>query len=424
MQRAWRHLPATVPLIAVLAMVVLFHLAPPIYRGLLELWMVQFHSPPFLDAGGVASALECERLGIDTYIENPCDPLERQLVYPPIWKLGAMLPVTYAGWTTGVAIVFIVAFLASLWLLAQPRSLAHALILTLAAISPPVGWAVNSGNNELLLFAIVAIGTWVWCHGDRARLFAYGTFALAGVLKYFPAAVLLLALKEEPSKLLWIAFAAVGIAVGTTLVWLDEWPAALANVWNISAFTYTYGTENAAALFSTLGLFDRAQADVFKWLFSALVILAGWRYSKRKEGAEALQFLETRELAFLLSGALLITASYLVTQNVAYRLIYLLMVLPALLVVASRSTSSLLCSLPYLAILAMFIFPIRRHLAELGEPGSTWWTLVTTLGIYVREAAWLFLASGLLALILCWARGTTTFQVMVRTLPPALAKQL
>jgi hypothetical protein len=171
-------------------------------------------------------------------------------------------------------------------------------------------------------------------------------------------------------------------------------------------------------------LFDRAQADVFKWLFSALVILAGWRYSKRKEGAEALQFLETTELAFLLSGALLITASYLVTQNVAYRLIYLLMVLPALLVVASKSTSSLLRSLPYLAILAMFIFPIRRHLAELGEPGSTWWTLATTLGVYVREAAWLFLASGLLALVLCWARSTTTFQAMVRTLPPALAKLL
>ena len=405
-------------------MVVLFHFAPPTYRELLQLWMVQFHSPPFLDAGGIASAIECERLGFDTYLENPCDPLERQLVYPPIWKLLQVFPVTYAGWTGGLAVVFIGVFLASLWLLVEPRSPAHALVLALAAISPPIGWAVNSGNNELLLFAIVAIGTWLWCCGDRARLFAYGAFALAGVLKYFPASVFLLALKEEPRKLLWIASAAVGIAMGSATFWLDEWPAALANVWNISAFTYTYGAENAAALFSTPGLFEREQADVFKWLFSALVILSGWRYSKREECAEALEYLETRELAFLLSGALLITASYLVTQNVAYRLIYLLMALPAMLIIANKSTSSLLRSLPYLAILAMFIFPIRRHLAELGEPGSTWWTLVTTLGVYVREATWLFLASGLLALILCWARSTPTFQAMVRPLSPALAKQL
>ena len=101
LQQFWRHWPALAPLIAVAILALLFLTAPQVYHAVLEAWLVQYHAPPFLDAGGITSAIECERRGFDTYLENPCDPLERPLVYPPIWKLGSLFPITYVGWTYG-----------------------------------------------------------------------------------------------------------------------------------------------------------------------------------------------------------------------------------------------------------------------------------------------------------------------------------
>ena len=145
---------------------------------------------------------------------------------------------------------------------------------------------------------------------------------------------------------------------------------------------------------------------------------------EREECAEALALLAQKEIAFLLAGALLLVSSYLVTQNVAYRLIYMLMVLPALLVIAGHSNALLLRVLPAIAVFLMFVFPIRRHIADFGEVGSNWWVVATMLGVYAREVAWLFLASGLAALCVCWLRQSNMFEVMQRALPAQFANRL
>ena len=424
LQHFWRNWPALTPLMAMAALVLLFLYASHSYHVVLETWLVQFHTPPFLDAGGITSAIECERKGLDTYLENPCDPLARPLVYPPIWKLGSLFPITYVGWTYGLAFAFIGLFLASLWFLPKPHSRGSALILRFAAISPPIGWALNGGNNELLLFALITLAVLLWSRGGRSGLAAYALIILAGALKYFPAMVMALAMRETPRRFVTVLIASVTIALTVWLVWRDEWPQAIANVWNISAFTYTYGTENISAVIGILGGFERDLTDKFKWLFSAVVLFAAWRYSKREVCAEALVLLAQKEVAFLLAGALLLVSSYLITQNVAYRLVYMLMVLPALLVIAGHSNALLLRALPTLSLFLMFVFPIRRHIAELGEVGSIWWVVATMLSVYAREVAWLFLASGLAALCICWLRQSQMFEEMQRSLPARFANRL
>src|SRR5262249_20373466 len=42
---------------------------------------------PFLDIHAILSAGECQRLGLDVYLSNPCDALGRAHVYSPLWLL-------------------------------------------------------------------------------------------------------------------------------------------------------------------------------------------------------------------------------------------------------------------------------------------------------------------------------------------------
>src|SRR4029450_13666521 len=45
----------------------------------------------FYDARNVAAAADCRRLGHDPLVDNPCDPTDRPMIYPPLWLLPLLL---------------------------------------------------------------------------------------------------------------------------------------------------------------------------------------------------------------------------------------------------------------------------------------------------------------------------------------------
>lgn len=151
---------------------------------------------PFLDAHGVLSAVQCHRLGVDVFAENPCDILGRPLNYSPLWLLLAALPVTTA-WTVTTGLALLALFLASLLLLPAGRSWWQVAIITLATISGSVAFALERGNVDLIIFVLTAVVArlvplrlWLRCVG-------YAIAVLAALLKFYPAVLLLTAVRER-----------------------------------------------------------------------------------------------------------------------------------------------------------------------------------------------------------------------------------
>src|SRR5260370_12516582 len=55
------------------------------YWDVLQLLGIPSWTFPFLDTHALLAAVECQRQGINVYLENPCDFLARQHVYSPLW---------------------------------------------------------------------------------------------------------------------------------------------------------------------------------------------------------------------------------------------------------------------------------------------------------------------------------------------------
>jgi len=71
---------------------------------------------PFLDWEYIGAGIKCWSEGINVYITNPCDVLNRTHRYSPLWLRAVFIP-TYRAWTMPIGIGIILAFLLSLfWL--------------------------------------------------------------------------------------------------------------------------------------------------------------------------------------------------------------------------------------------------------------------------------------------------------------------
>ena len=93
---------------------------PHLYKIVLLGWGVHPYDFPFLDTHAVLAAIECQRLGFDVYIEDPCDVFHRLHVYSPLFLEAKSLPVTTA-WTPWVGVPLAFLYIVSVASLPAPR---------------------------------------------------------------------------------------------------------------------------------------------------------------------------------------------------------------------------------------------------------------------------------------------------------------
>src|SRR5215467_13068181 len=89
---ALRFTASVVGLAATIALALVYELAPERYYPVLQFFGVSPFPDPFLDFQAVLSAVDCWQRGIDVYVNNPCDVLNRPFKYSPLWLRFAFLP--------------------------------------------------------------------------------------------------------------------------------------------------------------------------------------------------------------------------------------------------------------------------------------------------------------------------------------------
>ena len=153
-----------------------------LYFGWLKGWSLFFvHtlSKPFGDMRTIQGAIISMNLGLDPYIENPGDPWNRTVNYPPVWiYLGKMFALDAETNLIAFVLTFETFFLCCIgYFIFRFPSWTIALV----AVSGAILMGIERGNNDLLIFSIIFLA--LMSQGTLSRAFF---ILIASVLKLYP----------------------------------------------------------------------------------------------------------------------------------------------------------------------------------------------------------------------------------------------
>lgn len=381
--------------------------------AVLRLWGV--HPPvtdSFLDLRYIFADAECWRKGIDVYLSDPCDPLGRLLGYSPLWLRLAFLP--SQAWTPVFGAIIDVLFLMSLAAFPPPQRRGEFLISLAATLSPPVAFALQRANVDVIIFMMVLAAAGLWIGSLRQRALSYAIISLAGLLKFYPLVLLALAVRER-IKIATAIFVAGGFLLfGFAAYFYRELIEMSHNIPTGSYFVGDmFGAKNFPdGLVLGHGYAPNSWLGALPWLallalFAAQVFIAARWLDLRRE----LAGIGALDRALLLSGSAIICGCFFAGQNAGYRGIFLLLTVPGWLALWRQSTARRVqhfakwaCFLTLFLLWQGVLTWNENFLAALqvwfgpGLGSALWSGLWAT-----RELAW-WLAAGILAsVVMCYA---------------------
>jgi hypothetical protein len=357
----------------------------------------------FGDLFAILQAGSCWRLGVNVYLPNACMDGGSYNYAPPL------LPVL--GWMGGTAatmpaaIILALALLAAAALLPAACSRAEIAFRAAALCSSAVQIAFASANIDAVMFILAICG--ILLLTGRFWTAGYALFLALAALKFYPAALFALVLREPARRvaafmillvLAGAAYLVAGFGHGTAT--------ALARVPQWLPFLSVFGARDLAfglVLFHATPSLSPSGAQILTALsapgagvvillgtklLSLAAVLAGWFTAPRR--AVWVEGLADAPARFLLAGAALIVLCFFAAQNVDYRGLFLLFLLPAFW---GRSAACFVTR-------ALLWEAALLHLARaLGAPPA-----VQLLLFLAREAGWWWLVIQLIAILVCFAR--------------------
>jgi len=410
------------------AFAALYVYAPHLYTEILAgLGLAPFHYP-FLDGQYALAGAKCWHVGIDVYVNDPCDVLDRAHGYSPLWL---RLPVIPMSMTIPLGIGLTVIFILSLAVVAPVRRGREFGLGLLAAASPMVLFALERANLDLVVFLLVVTAGLAWPRLSGSwRLLAYGPPLLAGLLKYYPMTLLCLPLRERPRAFLVATAASLGAVAVFLAAFHGEVLASLHNIPGGGYTTGMFGANNPAGAYFAdnfgapilLGGITQLIASVtavpaaaapglllisIVGTMALLTVVPALRIARAPATRASIAQLSPRQSFFLASGAALIAGCFFAGQSLNYRGVHLLLVLPAFLALSEREADQLDRSRFWRAsVVIVFLM--------WGDCLRTWVSsdglMLARLGLWlIRELLWWWLVGSLVGVLLCFALEAPLF---------------
>jgi hypothetical protein len=418
-QRVYKFAVPTSALLAFFVLSLLYvHGDRSLYFALLESWGAAPFSFPFLDISGSLAAWECARQGVDVIISDPCDVLQRSYSYSPIWMSWSPIPLGVAdtaavGWFSGLL------FLLSLGILPRPRRPFELILTVLATLSTAVVFAVERANPDILLFMLALVTALSAEGGLGVRLIGYAAAVLSGLVKYYPFVTLVMVVDERVPVFLFVSAAVVLVLATFGVVYHDEIVRGLPYIPTGTYIEGVFGAKNLPLQFGdiTTAAFGPASAlgAVVAAACAAFLVLGaiaiGRCFTIDGRLPAAITTLSFRERNLLVVGSAVICGCFFTGQNVWYRAIFLLLVLPGLFAIAREATShrgrrwSLGTSIAIVFLMweECFRFDIERIIAAL-ELSTPYAAQLRFFFWLTREAVWWWVVAILCAILLEFLR--------------------
>jgi hypothetical protein len=417
-----RFMPSALGLLAYVLICLLYIFNTPFYYSVLLFWGIAPWSYPFLDGEFVFTMKDCWEKGYDVYVNIPCDSIPtNSLAYSPLWprlplptdKL-ARIPV---GIVTDVLLILSVSIF-----LPRARSVFDAVLISLALLSTMLVFALERNNVDVWLYLMITAGVLLYLKGGSTTYTSYGLFFFATLLKYYPIAILVLALKERPRIVLLIAgLCVVGLLI-FYLTFRTELPRSLANIPLGRPFGDLVGIMNlprglieiAAGMLKLSKSIEIITVHLMRGVLTISVLACGWWVAQQRPFRLAFQKLSSADATWLVMGCSIMTACYLAGQSVGYRGIYLLPVITGLLALRRHCEGRLLSivSFAVAALIPLMWMEAIRVWSGIAvgkiDPSMhvLWW--VSTTVWTIRELLWLALAGVMSAVLIVFMEKSTS----------------
>jgi hypothetical protein len=363
------------------------------------------HYVPFADFDETLAAWQCHRLGVDVYLADPCDILARPHAYSPAWFFGSYTGLGPAdiGW---IGPLLVAAFLVTVALVSDPRTYGEAAVYMAALLSQASMFAMERANIDLIMFLLVVGACVLYVRGPPGRIAAYVVIYAAAILKFYPIVAFALALNERKGRFLAIAAAAaVAVAVFVFASWHDLvelWP----NIPRPWLFGNSFSGLNALEVVQALVLSNEPRVLGSYRVISPLLyvgvigLLAARSLLLSPRLAGAMAGLDAAKLpsALFLTGAMIVVCSFFVAKNVAYRGIWLLTILPAILQLRRETARRGIWNAATAVILLLLWCECFHY--HLWESAGNGWDAVFLMT--VREPVWWVFIFGLMTML--WAQ--------------------
>lgn len=310
-------------------------------------------APLFFDLHSITSGWECTRMGIDVLVSNPCDPGLRPPNYPRIWMAPAELGLGQeSSVVIGVAML-VVFFVTALAVLPKDASAACAVALAAALCSPAVMLGVERGNVDLAMYVLVALAALRLGVRARGVVWASALVLAAAVLKLFPIFAIAMLVRRETKRSLLAAGVVLGLFAVYVVATLDDIRAIAAVVPQTDY--YSYGVR-----LLTERLADEPRQQIL-WdgvivVVVLLLAILGRRWFRSQfvgSPSEAAR----RELDLFWAGASIYVCTYVAFRSFDYRLVFLTLTIPQL-VVWARGNRTLPRAVLALVLLTLWAEPI------------------------------------------------------------------
>lgn len=358
--------------------------------------------PYFLDLVAILAAGQAFRAGLNVYAPNPLDPLHRPHVYGPLWLLTGDLglKISDAPWLGFALLAVSIAAAAALL---APRNLRQFVVAAALLSGPPVLLAFERGNNDLVVFLLLAGSAWLLAGSRPARIAGgSGLLLLAAVLKMYPLVGLPVIVAGRGRRIRGVVLAGVLVLCGAVAwAWRQDYLAALALAPRPNTI-FSYGFPLTELTWRALGAVRPA---LFVGAFLAALAWVPPLVHEGKQLWRSVPLGACRGHGFVL-GALCWVSCYVLTNNYPYRLV--LLWLPAALWLARWSHRRLGASarIQLAGWVVVFWLALAKH--ALGDaslrphaPGTVetlfvllgfeqTTVLLLTLAIVVALAGWLF----------------------------------
>jgi hypothetical protein len=362
---------------------------------------------PFIDTESVQLAMGCWTRGIYVYAANSCDvfPNTHFNYSPLLLRLPSIFSDTKFIMPFGISLI--IGFGISLAWLPLPKRRWQIAILLLAVLSSDTVFALERANFDVMIFLLTFWGA-IWAaRGKSTRTMGYSMFFVATLLKFYPLSLFLLALREPPRVLVRLG-AAFGVLLGV-FVWVfhDEIGRSLAHLPKLHVFTNLFGSNQLGLGLSTLvdalsGTDTTAVAPpLIRLLCGALCATVALVHGRRPDQRQALVALPARTGALLVAGAAIISGCFFAADNIGYRGILMLLVLPGLLALSEnpalhhRFTRTVAA-----ALLVMWGISLQYAIMQASPARGAG---LAPFAWLLQQAAWWWLVSQLLSLLVSFA---------------------
>jgi hypothetical protein len=408
-------LPAVVPVLGLTLLGVfaaLYAVDHPLYDAIITAMGIVPFRYPFLDWEYIANVAACWKRGIDVYVENPCDVLGRTHAYSPLWLRATFVP-TGPLWRNIIGTGLDVSFFLSLFLLFKPANWKEVAIFALACTAPMVVFALERANVDVLLFLMIVAAGLLSTGPIGSRILSYAILLFAGLLKFYPLAALVTALRERPRTFFSIALVCIVVFLAFLYDFRDELAAMSRNIPRGSAGSDRFGAPNLLNGFAVAlqrfapniahsAWMEPIRLGLIAALLAATLTQALLLY--RQAGlARAFSGIAARDRAFLTLGAALIAGCFFAGQSIEYRGIHLTFVVAGLLALRRAASEgpirTQLGAIILIVVLLMWEGVARHALDPDGTLSGTGFQVFWL----IRELLWWYLAASLVGVLAIFA---------------------